>query len=124
MANIEEIDEDAGFSGAQEAIKGCLENAAEAVLNEQEWDEKKVPGWVNEICERTMENLLKLNLPYKYLITCMVHQKYQQAFGTASSVIWENNVDGTETVHWPNLRSKDKATMTVMSTTTVFCVRF
>ena len=120
----EEIDEDAGYSAASDIVKGCLESAAESVLNEQEWDERKVQIWVNEICERAMESLLKLKLPYKYFLTCMVLQKTNQAYGTAQSVIWENNVDGTETVHWPSLRSKDKATMTVMTTMSVFCVRF
>ena len=66
----DEIDEDAGFPN--EDINRCVQEAAESVLENAMWDEKKVPLWINEICEKTMKSLGDLKCPYKYIVTCML----------------------------------------------------
>ena len=94
------------------------------MLTGQEWDEKKVEGWVNGICEKAMEGLIVLGLPYKWTVTATVLQKFPKFMAVASSVSWENNSDGAETVLWPPIKRKDTWSMTVMAVVQIYAVRF
>jgi dynein light chain Tctex-type 1 len=60
------------------------------------WDEKKVPFWINEICEKTMHGLLELKYPYKFIVTCMLIQKTEKPLYGCFSMHWENNIDNIE----------------------------
>ena len=67
----DELDPDGGYNGPiQEHVHEIAEKAAEEVLTGQEWDEKKVEVWVDNICEKCMAGLVGLGLPYKW--TCTV----------------------------------------------------
>ena len=44
-----------------------MQESVEAVLATAQWDEKLVPQWINEICEKSMKQLMELNRPYKFV---------------------------------------------------------
>ena len=48
-------------------MERCLQESVEAVLQTAQWDEKMVPQWINEICEKSMKALMELNRPYKFI---------------------------------------------------------
>ena len=48
----EENDDDTTWPS--EEINQCVSQACESVLESVMWDEKRVPYWINEICEKTM----------------------------------------------------------------------
>ena len=63
-----------------------MQESVEGVLATAQWDEKLVPQWINEICEKSMKQLMELNRPYKFvgkslprsmsaIVTCMLMQK-------------------------------------------------
>ena len=66
----EEMEDDAGFPN--EDVQRCISEAQEAVLESAQWDEEKVPLWINEIVERCMKGLSEIKSPYKYIVTCMI----------------------------------------------------
>ncbi len=66
----EEGDDDTTWPS--EEINQCVSQACESVLESAMWDEKKVPYWINEICEKAMHSLLSHNFPYKFIVTCML----------------------------------------------------
>ena len=41
--------------------------AIEGILTNMVYDETKVPQWINQICEKIMENLVELEKPFKYI---------------------------------------------------------
>ena len=90
----EEMDDDAGFPS--EDVQRCIQEAVETVLETAQWDEEKVPGWINEIIEKTMKSLCELKYPYKFIVTCMLVQKTDKALFSCMSTNWENSTDGIE----------------------------
>ena len=44
-----------------------MADAVEGTISQVQYDEKKVPQWINDICEKTMKNLNELGRPYKYI---------------------------------------------------------
>ena len=48
-------------------MERCLQESVEAVLQTAQWDEKMVPQWINDICEKSMKALMELNRPYKFI---------------------------------------------------------
>ena len=66
----EEIDDDAGWPN--EEINQAITQQCETILADAMWDEKKVPNWNNEICEKCMKALVDLKLPYKFIVTCLL----------------------------------------------------
>ena len=48
-------------------MEKCIQDSVEQVLAQANWDEKMVPQWINDICEKSMKQLLELNRPYKFL---------------------------------------------------------
>ena len=90
----EEMDDDAGFPS--EDVQRCLQEAAESVLETAQWEEEKVPGWINDIVEKAMKSLSELKFPYKFIVTCMLVQKTDKALFSCLSTNWENSTDGIE----------------------------
>ena len=90
----EENDDD--MTWPSEEINSCVMQACEQVLESVMWDESKVPFWINEICEKTMQSLLTHNFPFKFIVTCMLLQKTERPLYGCFSMHWENNIDGIE----------------------------
>jgi hypothetical protein len=51
----DEMDDDGGIN--TEDVQIALKECVESVLESEEWDEAKVPQWIDEICERAMQSL-------------------------------------------------------------------
>ena len=90
----EEMDDDAGFPS--EDVQRCLTEVSESVLETAQWEEEKVPGWINDIIEKAMKSLCELKCPYKFIVTCMLVQKTDKALFSCLSTNWENSTDGIE----------------------------
>ena len=118
----EEMDDDLSFPS--EEIKIILEQVIESVLETAEWDEKKVPAWINEIVEKSMKQIIELKYPYKFIVTCMLLQKTDKPLMSSFSVSWENNMDGIEQHIYPPVRQKDGYTRTIECFTAVMAVKF
>ena len=118
----EENDDDLSFP--QEEINGILQTVVETTLETAEWDEKKVPGWINDICDKTMKQLIEMKYPYKFVVTCMLIQKTDKPLMSSFSVSWENNMDGIEQLVYPPIRQKDGFMRTMQCFAAVMAVKF
>ena len=107
----EEMDDDAGFP--QEDIEACVKDTIMEVLESANWDDTKVEGWINEICEKIMKRLVDLKMPYKFIVTCMLVQKTEKPLFSSFSTHWENNTDGLYYEIYPPLRQKESAGKTI-----------
>ena len=107
----------------QEEVDTILNEAIETVLANQDWDEKMVPQWINDICERSMKELNKAGKPYKYAITVMLQEMRGAGVQTTHSCYWENYTDGMVVIQWPSSRAKDnQGTKGVQCIATIFAV--
>ncbi len=76
-------------------MEKCIQDSVEQVLVNAQWDEKMVPQWINDICEKSMKQLAELNRSYKFMVSCMLMQKTQLSGAqTVLACTWENNTDG------------------------------
>ena len=66
----EVIDDDSGFPN--DTINDIVMTIISSVLETAVWDEKKVPHWINRICEETIEKLIEEKFPYKFIVNCML----------------------------------------------------
>ena len=55
-----------------EEIDRLMFETAEEILKDAMWDELMVPHWVNKICEDGLEKLVKMQRPYKFVVTCLM----------------------------------------------------
>ena len=66
----EEMDDDAGYP--EEEVQTALLQAATDTLETANWDESKVPLWIQEITEKSIKALVELKTPYKWIVTVML----------------------------------------------------
>ena len=106
-------------------IENLVNETAEDVLKDAIWDEKEVPHWINKICEDVTEKLVRMQRPYKFIVTCLMQQKVLQSVCHSSySCLYENATDGVQVVLYPPPSRKETSTKTVGCLITVFSTRF
>ena len=55
----------------------------------EEFEEAKVPLWVDLICDGCMKSLTELNKPFKYIVSCIIMQRNGAGIHTAQSCHWD-----------------------------------
>ena len=83
----------------------------ESVLGGKEYDQAKVPQWVNAICEGVVADLTALEKPFKYMVTCLIMQRNGAGVHTANSCFYDTGNDGMAQYKYPNDKNKDQKTM-------------
>ena len=61
----------------------------ETVLKDKQYEEAKVPLWVDLICDGCMKSLTELNKPFKYIVSCIIMQRNGAGIHTAQSCHWD-----------------------------------
>ena len=120
-ADLEEEDN----SFPQEELERIVNEVCEEVLKEAHWDETLVPNWINQVCEMCVKQLVELNRPYKWVVTCVMQQKIGCTIHSSMSCYWESTTDGVITYQFPPLqRQKDLLKTSIQTLVTVFGSRF
>lgn len=101
-----------------------MTDAVESVLFNKVYDEKEVPRWVNEICERLIQSLYDTKKPFKYMVTCMIMQKTEAGLQTSYACNFEGGTDMAQQFLWPKEKAKDQSNKTMYAIVTTFCARF
>ena len=82
----------------------------EEVLKDCNWYEEKVPHQINTICELLNKQLIALQKPYKWMVTCVMQQKISSTINCSMSCHYANPADSFHTFMFPPIaRSKDAA---------------
>ncbi|EGR33313.1 hypothetical protein IMG5_056360 [Ichthyophthirius multifiliis] len=91
----------------------------EKVLQGKPYKEDMVPHQINEICEQTLEYLIKQQKPYKYIVNCMIMQSTGSGACATQSCYWDSVTDHIVTVKWPK-ENKEYAKNQLSAVVTVF----
>jgi len=93
-------DEAAEFS--VEDVEAIVRGAIVGVLNQNQYNSKKVNEWTNSIVQNCLKELQALGRPFKYIITCVIMQKTGAGLNTSASMFWDTTKDGHCKVPWQN----------------------
>ncbi|KAL8426058.1 hypothetical protein Efla_001976 [Eimeria flavescens] len=110
---------------ACEAARGEARQADEAVLptellRDEEYDEQRVPGWTQKICENCIRRLVDLKKPYKFVVHVVLAQRGAGSLHLTSSNHWCVGADGVVTCVWPEERLHEQVTLGVKAAVQVF----
>jgi len=93
-------DEAAEFS--VEDVEAIVRQAIVGVLNQNQYNSKKVNEWTNSIVQNCLKELQAMARPFKYIITCVIMQKTGAGLNTTASMFWDTAKDGHCKVPWQN----------------------
>ena len=102
---MEEASDELAFSPEQ--VEALALEIVGTVLDGKLYDDHQVQGWIDEICSRITKDLVDMNKPYKYIVSCVIMQKNGAGLHTATSCFWDGSNDNTATVRWPGEKKKD-----------------
>ncbi|CAD8071916.1 unnamed protein product [Paramecium primaurelia] len=103
---------------SQEEVDRITQESIESVLKEVQYDESKVQGWINAICEKVTQQLIELGKPYKYIVHCMIMQRNGAGAFVTTSQWWDTVADGQIIISWP----KDKQAKQEQQKNTLHCI--
>mmetsp|Transcript_28386 Transcript_28386/g.87827 ORF Transcript_28386/g.87827 Transcript_28386/m.87827 type:complete len:124 (-) Transcript_28386:638-1009(-) len=84
-----------------EQVEPLLTTALASVLANEVYDEAKVASWIDSVCDKSMEALVSLNKPFKYIVTCIMLQKNGAGIHTGQSCFWDISNDNCARVAYP-----------------------
>ena len=90
-----------------EEVEAIILPIIDSVLKNQEYDQKQVPQWIDDICANSMEELVKLQKPYKYAISVVLQQKNGAGLHSSYSSLSDHLNDGLVSCRWPSEKAKD-----------------
>jgi len=98
-----EISSDISLIGFDsDIINKLAKQVIESVIGNNAYAHSKVNAWSNSVVEQVLANLMKINRPFKYVVSCVIVQKNGAGLHTATSCYWDNTTDGHTTVRWEN----------------------
>lgn len=74
----------------------------EILLKENKFDREKLPLWSDSIVQLCLDELSKLNKPYKFIVTCSINQRDGAGMSSHSSCFLNTDNDNIATVRWDN----------------------
>jgi len=85
-----------------DVVNKVAKEVVETVIGSQAYQHSKVNNWSNAIVEQVLQQLIKSNKSFKYIVTCAIIQKNGAGLQTATSCFWDNATDGHSTIRWEN----------------------
>jgi len=107
-----------------EPVEQNILESIEGTLKESFFDDSKVQGWVDEIISKVNKDLVELNKPFKYIVTCVVMQNNGAGLHLANSQYWDRDRDVAVVLRWPAPKSNKKANTRCVCIVTVYGVAY
>ena len=83
-------------------VSNVIKESIENTIGGNAYQHNKVNQWTSNVVELCLNQLTKLNRPFKYIVTAVIMQKNGAGLHTASSCYWDNSTDGSCTLRWEN----------------------
>ncbi|CAG5082806.1 Oidioi.mRNA.OKI2018_I69.PAR.g10212.t1.cds [Oikopleura dioica] len=99
---MDDLNENAEQGFVIDEVNSVIKESIENVVGSSQYESVKIDMWMNSIIEQCIENLTKLDKPYKYVATAVIMQKTGAGLQTSSSCYWDSTTDGSCTVRWEN----------------------
>ncbi len=90
-----------------EQIEPLCYDVIELVLKDKLYNDSLVQTWIDEISSRINMELIEMNKPFKYIITCVIMQKNGAGIHMGNSAYWDASNDNFVMARWPNEKRKD-----------------
>jgi dynein light chain Tctex-type 1 len=90
------------FSDAVKPAAGAPPEEEGKPPKEVMYNPKKVNEWTNTIVLKALNQLLELEKPFKYIISCIIMQKNGAGLNSSASMHWDTAKDGFCKVPWQN----------------------
>eukprot|EP01031_Cornospumella_fuschlensis_P032792 gene32792-39646_t len=90
-----------------ETVEPLCYDAIEAVVKDKMYNENLVSKWTDEICSKITKDLVDMNKPFKYIVSCLIMQKNGAGVHLTHSCFWDRTNDNTVVARWPSERRKD-----------------
>ena len=89
----DQFEDDTEFNSAQ--IQTLVGSVIAAIFNsETVYDRAKISQWTQQIIENCIKELVKLNKPMKYIVTCVIQQNNGAGMQSAATCTWDIKNDG------------------------------
>ena len=86
---MEEASDELAFSPEQ--TEALAVEIIGSVLDGKTYDDQQVQGWIDEICSRITKDLVDMNKPYKYIVSCVIMQKNGAGLHSVNSCFWDGS---------------------------------
>merc|ERR1712243_994 len=101
-SKMDDMNENSETGFVVDEVNQVIKDSIESVIGGSQYESKKIDTWMNSVIESCIENLNKLDKPYKYVATVVFMQRTGAGLQTSSSCYWDNTTDGSCTVRWEN----------------------
>jgi len=64
---------------------------------------EKAGPWAQSVIDTCLKELVKMNKPYKYIVTCIIQQKIGAGLQTVTSMYWDKKTDGMTTAQMESI---------------------
>eukprot|EP00762_Andalucia_godoyi_P005899 ANDGO_07007.mRNA.1 Dynein light chain Tctex-type len=81
-----------------ELVTECIESTIKTAV----YNTSKVDQWTSSIIEACLKKLSSLNIPFKYIVTCIVMQRTGAGIHSACAAFWDTQSDAVCNVKWEN----------------------
>ncbi|KAH7831222.1 dynein light chain, Tctex-1 domain containing protein [Monocercomonoides exilis] len=83
-------------------VRNVVKETVQKVLENQYFEQEKVPEWVDTINSMTVKKLCALQTPFKYIVTTVIMEKKLANLHCSCSALWDNVNDGNFVHPWEN----------------------
>lgn len=84
-------------------VQAIAKEALDTIIGNNAYQHLMTNQWSQQAVETITTNLVKLNKPYKYIVTCVIMQTNAGAgLSVSSTCYWDKTTDQSFTVRWEN----------------------
>jgi dynein light chain Tctex-type 1 len=91
---MEDLSSSEQLAFSEDEVSKIINETLGQYLNQQTYDEKKVPQWTTDILETLNQRLVALRKPFKYVATTLIMQRNGAAVHSSTSCYWDSVSDG------------------------------
>ena len=102
---MEEASDELAF--VPEQVEAIALETVETVLKDKVYNDNLVQDWIDEICAKITKDLIDMNKPFKYIVSCIIMQKNGAGLHAVNSCFWDSSNDNSMTLKWPGEKKKD-----------------
>ncbi|KHN71021.1 Dynein light chain Tctex-type 1 [Toxocara canis] len=93
----------AGTHPMNQEVQTIAKEALDTIIGNNAYQHLTTNQWSQQAVETITTNLVKLNKPYKYIVTCVIMQTNAGAgLSVSSTCYWDKTTDQSFTVRWEN----------------------
>jgi len=87
----------------------------ESTLKDKVYNDDLAQSWIDEICSKINKELIEMNKPFKYIVTCIIMQKNGAGIHSTNSCFWDSANDNSIQIKWPGEKKKDNQIQSIVS---------